>query len=59
MVKIYGSSDAESSFLEIVNGRLKQLEFSSLDNFNIFKANPKKYKLDLVKEVETEISSLK
>jgi len=58
MTKIYNSSDSETSFLEIVNSKLKGHKINSIKDYKTFEKNLLKFKTFELEENKKEIISL-
>jgi cell division septum initiation protein DivIVA len=58
MVKIYGKSDAETEFLNSVNGCFKQIQIENVQHFNDFKDHPDKYKKQIIDDFDKKINDL-
>ena len=65
MAKVYGRSDSEISFTKLLNSHMKQNNFNSVENYQIFERNPQESKKQLeegydnkIKEASDEVSYL-
>ena len=55
MVRIYGISDAELSFISLLNSNLKEIQINSFEEYQNYKDNYKEERRKIEKEYEDKI----